>query len=508
MPQRFAFTIVLLGALLTMVAPAVAVDRSLGADVPKPQASGEPRTDAEIAALNANLGIALAGSSALRGAHVGILAVDARDGRVLFQRNADELFQPASTSKLIVGSAILDALGPAYRFHTDAVMSGSTLIVRAGGDPFLKDADFDGLATALAAKGVHALGQVAFDVSRYEGPNYPPGWSWDDFPYYYAPQIGALSFEENVVHLTVTPGDAVDAKATVASAPIPLVGTPIEGCAPGTEPIFVPQAKTAAAGAKSTADVTRDGLGCTYVVGSVPIGGKPDTFDAAVPYPTVYAWKALQAALQRHGITTSFSQLSAANLHLAAAPADAQVVWTHDSEPLADVLADLFFPSDNLVAEMLLRELGVPRPPNPPGPGTTAGGLAAEKTWLKSINVDPDTVAMADGSGLSGYDRVTPSALVAILAHDWNGPNRDVILDDLPIAGVRGTLKRSFLGTPAERHVFAKTGGLSHVNTLAGYVATAKHGTVIFAFQVDDWNGDGTALRELRARVLSRFVTD
>ena len=71
---------------------------------------------------------------------------------------------------------------------------------------------------------------------------------------------------------------------------------------------------------------------------------------------------------------------------------------------------------------------------------------------------------------------------------------------------MRGTLKSSFAGTPAEKRVFAKTGSLSHVNTLAGYVANAKHGAVIFAFPVDDWIGESAALRELRARVLSELA--
>jgi D-alanyl-D-alanine carboxypeptidase/D-alanyl-D-alanine-endopeptidase (penicillin-binding protein 4) len=506
-----------LGALLVCGTPALAVDRSLGADVPKPAATGAPWTDDEIAALDANVNIALAGAAVLRGAHVGIWAVDARDGRVLYGRNADELFQPASTLKLVVGSAALDRLGPEFRFHTDAVLSGppnaepaasATLIVRAGGDPFLKDADFDGLAAALAANGVRALRDVAFDVSRYEGPNYLPGWSWDDFPYDYAPVVSALAFEENVVHLTVTPGTAVDVAALVSSAPLDVVHTPLGACPPGVTPIFVPAVKTGTADAKETVDLTRTPLGCTDVVGTIPLGGKPVTVDAAVSYPSVYAWQALRAALQRHGIATAPTMTTGADLHLAVAPAGATPVWSHDSEPLRDILADLWLPSDNLVAEMLLRELGVPSAPLPAGPGTTAGGIAVENAWLKTLSVDPAGVALADGSGLSVYDRIAPRDLVAVLVHDWNGPNRDTALDALPIAGVRGTLRSSFVGTPAERHVFAKTGSLSHVSALAGYASNSKHGTVIFAFQVDDWIGDPAALRDLRARILARFVTD
>src|SRR6202011_1257518 len=91
-------------------------------------------------------------------------------------------------------------------------------------------------------------------------------------------------------------------------------------------------------------------------------------------------------------------------------------------------------------------------------PGTTAHGIALEQSWLTGLGGDAKTLAIEDGGGLSAYDRIAPRALVAILKHDWDSANRDVVLDDLPIAGVRGTLKSSYAGTAAERHVFAKSG--------------------------------------------------
>jgi D-alanyl-D-alanine carboxypeptidase/D-alanyl-D-alanine-endopeptidase (penicillin-binding protein 4) len=182
-----------------------------------------------------------------------------------------------------------------------------------------------------------------------------------------------------------------------------------------------------------------------------------------------------------------------------------RVVWSHDSEPLSDLLADLWLPSDNMLAETLLRALGA----KPPAlTGSSADGIAVEKSWLAGLGVDTAALTLADGSGLSTYDRITPHVLVTVLKHDWDGPHRDVVLDALPIAGVRGTLKNSYAGTPAEKKIFAKTGTVSHVSTLAGYAANAKHGAVIFAFLVDDWMGQSAALREVRGRVLTRFVED
>ena len=509
-----------LTALAAFGAPARAVDRSLGADVPKPAATGAPWTDAEIASLTANVDVALAGSAAVRGAHVGVYAIDARDGRVLYERNQDDDFQPASTFKLLVGSAALEKFGPAFRFHTEVLANGPVsngallgeLVLRGGGDPFLNAADLDAAASAVAKAGiVHVRRGVAIDDTQFEPPGYLPGWNWDDFPYYYAPVVSALTFEENVVHLTIAPGASAGEFATVIAAPVGQVGRPIEGCPPTVSVHVLPYARTGAADAKDTIDLERERSGCIRVTGTIPAGAKPDLVDAAVVSPAVYAHDAFIAALRRHGVTVDELTMVAGpwpyEFRLVPPPsASATIVWSHDSEPLSDVLADLWLPSDNLVAELLLRELGTSAPYGPPG--TTAHGIALEKTWLQSLGADPNALAIEDGSGLSAYDRITPRALVAILKHDWDSPNRNLVLDDLPLAGVRGTLKSSYKGTAAEGHVFAKTGSISHVSTLAGYAANVKHGAVIFAFQVDDWVGEAAALRELRGRILSRFVED
>ena len=511
----------MLGAFVVLIsaAPALAVDRAAGAGVPKPVATGVPWTDAEIVALDADVDVALAGAKTLRGAHVGIYAIDARDGRVLYERNGDDAFQPASTAKLLVGSVALDRLGPGFRFRTDVVADGpvengvlqGSLVLCGGGDPFLSAADLEAAAEAVAKAGITGSKDVVIDDAHFEVPGYLPGWSWDDFPFYYAPVVSALSLERNVVHLTIAPGAAAGAPARVTAAPLGHIFNPIEGCEiPAVGVRIVPGVTTAPASVKDTVDIGRRRSGCITVTGTIPLGAQPDHLDAAVPSPAAYAHDVFADALERHGVHllrvigghAEWPRLEEHRLLWSRQPG-ARVVWAHDSEPLGDVLADTWLPSDNLAAELLLREVGFAQD-GPPG--TTEHGIAAETKWLRGLGVDTDALALEDGSGLSVYDRITPRDLVVILKHDWDGPNRDLILDDLPIAGVRGTLKSSFTGTPAEKHVFAKTGTLSHVSALAGYVANAKHGAVIFAFQVDDWVGASADLRELRGRVLSDFV--
>jgi D-alanyl-D-alanine carboxypeptidase/D-alanyl-D-alanine-endopeptidase (penicillin-binding protein 4) len=135
-----------------------------------------------------------------------------------------------------------------------------------------------------------------------------------------------------------------------------------------------------------------------------------------------------------------------------------------------------------------------------------------ENQYLKSAGIDPATVSISDGSGLSQYDRITPRDLLLILQNDWNSPNRDVVLNALPVAGVRGSLKSSYKGTAAEHNVFAKTGSISHVRTISGYVKTRTHGPVTFSFMINQWMGEdqphGAAdLATLRGAVLAAIAS-
>ena len=507
-----AFALACVLAALCCAAPALAVDRSLGAAVPKPVASGAPWTDAEIAAMSANVDIVLAGAQTLKGAHVGIYAIGASDGRVLYARNAGDLFQPASTFKLLVGSAALDKLGPAFRFVTDATIENTVvggtlrgyLTLHGSGDVLLDDRDVAGLPAALRAAGINEIEQdVVPDPT--DTPHYLPGWSWDDFPWYYAAPISALGFADDQVTVTVKPG--ARAGDPVATTVEPWGATSSPGACIARELSFciIVRARTGAPGTPSTLDAQRgSGPRELEIVGQMPADGKPESLSLAVPHPPWFAAAGARRAIVAAGIPVR-ARGFITELRKSDDRAPLRTIWSHESEPLADLLADLWLPSDNMLAETLLRGLGAQAPARS---GSSADGIAWEKTWLKKLGVDPAALTIEDGSGLSTYDRITPHDLVTILKYDWDGPNRALVLDDLPIAGVRGTLKSAYTGTAVAQRVFAKTGTLSHVSALAGYAANAKHGAVIFAFQVDDWIGEAAALRELRARVLAHFVED
>ena len=270
MRRRFALCVLV--ALATLAA------------VPRPQAGGAAWSEAEVARLRAQLDAAL-DAPAARGAHIGFLAVDTVRGTVLYARNADDEFAPASNFKLLVGSAALANLGSSFRFVTtvssdaapkDGVVAGN-LYLRGGGDAQLRASDLHAAALALFSSGVRRIdGALITDASHDDAQRYAPGWSWDDLPYEYAAVVSALELEEGVVHVYVSPGSAPGEKAALR----------IE---PRSDAFAIENdTTTGAAGSADTTDVERTwNLPSTIrIVGSYPAGAaESDDLEPSVPDP-------------------------------------------------------------------------------------------------------------------------------------------------------------------------------------------------------------------------------
>lgn len=441
-------------------------------------------------ALAVSLAPALFDVPTLRGAQVGIYAVSAQTGAEIYERDPDAAMVPASNLKLIVGSAALDLLGPAFTFTTQVLADDSTLYLRGDGDPLLDAAAFADAARSVGAASGGPFTALDGDVSAIEETRYPDGWQQDDLPYDYAAPPSAIGFDENVVQVHVaasTPG----APAVVTVTPAQSVVTLLNATTTGAEKTPDTLAAT----------IAWDSVGTLRVIGSIPAGAAPDDFSVSVLDAPRFALANLGQALARAGVSVG------SDTTLAAAPPDARVLWTHHSVPLSDLVRLMWQPSDNLLAESLLNALGETSPA--PGGDTRARGLERERAWLQSIGVDPATTSLSDGSGLSAYDRITPRDLVTILMHDWNGPYRQTVLAGLPHAGTSGTLEHAFVGTPIAGHVVAKTGTVNHARTLSGYLLTPR-GTIVFSLLVDGWMDRGPQagqrLRDFQASVLEALA--
>jgi PBP4 family serine-type D-alanyl-D-alanine carboxypeptidase len=419
-------------------------------------------------------------------------------GATVYSRDPDDDFVPASTFKLIVGSVALSKLGPAFTFGTsvEAVgpVNGGTLngdlVLRGGGDAQLSIADLQNAAVAVRAAGiVHVTGDIVADASYFSAPRYPGGWMIDDLPYEYAAVPSALSLERNIAHVRVRPGAAAGAAAQLSIAPAVNAFT------------IVDRAVTGARGSDDTTDLDRPWNLPTEidVTGSYPLGAPlSDDLEPAVPDPPSYAAAVFHDALVARGIAIDGA------VRFTPSPGGTRV-WQHRSEPLRSMLGDFWRPSVNLIGEQLLEALGLASSPTA-HVDDRAAGITVENDWLRSIGVDPRTLTIADGSGLSGYDRVTPRGLVSILAAGWHGRYRTIVLGSLPVSGRSGTLASDFTSAPLAGAIVAKTGTTNHARLLAGYARRPDGSTTIFALMIENWMDDrpdaGARLNRVRETIL------
>ncbi|MBK8980339.1 MAG: D-alanyl-D-alanine carboxypeptidase/D-alanyl-D-alanine-endopeptidase [Planctomycetes bacterium] len=428
---------------------------------------------------------ALRSCDALAGARVGVLARALDDGRTLCEHDADAGFMTASNMKLVTAAVALRTLGPEFRFTTSLVAAGpiangvlhGDLVLVGQGDPtFGGHGEGDDPAASLgrmvdsmvAAHGITAIrGDVLGDDDCQPDELMGEGWAWGYQGADYAAQVSGLCFAENCATVVV---DAGAPGRPPAAALIPATGYLS----------LALRATTVPPGAPTRLWVERDRASRSIVVGgSVPAGAGPWRERVSVENPTTYAATVLLETLRARGIDVSGVALD--RDERPARPeryGDELVLATHRSAPLREIVAALLKVSQNLYAEQLVRAAAR----QARGSGGMLVASAHAKSVLAELGVDPRGMRIADGSGLSRLNLVQPRQLVALLAAlDGDARLREDFVAGLPLAGVDGTLARRFRDTPAAGRVRAKTGYISSVVALSGFVAptdAAQRGTV------------------------------
>ncbi|MDI6829058.1 MAG: D-alanyl-D-alanine carboxypeptidase/D-alanyl-D-alanine-endopeptidase [Armatimonadota bacterium] len=427
-----------------------------------------PSQDAEIASI---IEQALSDPS-LRHGLQGVLIESLRDNRLIYEKNADLVFIPASNFKILVSAAALDTLGPNYRFKTflfvngtqtaDGVLKGD-VIIKGRGDPVLKYEHIEKMASSLKEIGIKVIeGNIVGDDTWFDSIRLGWGWSWDNEPYYYSAQISALNLNENIIDVWVRPGNKVGDPAVVKLSPPTSYVTVVNEC------------RTSSAKSEKTIFIDRlRGKNVIRVTGTVALDYKPERPEEAITVeePTLFACHRLIEVLRTQGIEVKGQAVRGKK------PKDARYVMSIISPPLSEILRLLNKPSDNLIAEVLLKTLGAERK----GKGSASAGEQVELDFLKKIGADITAISISDGSGLSRHNLISPRNLVTILKYMYNHKHSKVYLESLPIAGVDGTLRKRMKGTPAEGNVRAKTGYVGRVCTLSGFVTTKAGEPLVFS---------------------------
>lgn len=400
-------------------------------------------------------------------------------GEVIYARHPDLRLLPASNMKLVTLAAAIQQLGWGHRFETvvhteeapvDGVVEGP-LYVTGSGDPTLgwpTDAATPTLrawARALRAHGVVRIeGDLVGDADAYGGDRLGDSWSWDDLTYGYAAPYAGLTFHENTVAVVVTPGAQAGDSARVALEPAGS-GLSTTGLVATGEATTRPRLAIT----RGLADVV------LTVTGDVPVGTPPFRRYVAVPDPPRFFLEAFRLALAAEGIDVR------GHTRVARAPAQTPggaaqgIRVVHRSPPLADVAVRFMKDSQNLYGEALLHALVS-------GPASTlAERRIAVAEALAALGVPATDIQVADGSGLSRRNFLTPRVLVTLLRALDAPRHREAVRRSLPIAGVDGTLERRMSGTPCQGRVRAKTGTLSHARALSGYLETGTGREIVFS---------------------------
>jgi D-alanyl-D-alanine carboxypeptidase/D-alanyl-D-alanine-endopeptidase (penicillin-binding protein 4) len=232
---------------------------------------------------------------------------------------------------------------------------------------------------------------------------------------------------------------------------------------------------------------------------------RPDAAYAANPLPGNLPY--FRAALIRAGVRVAGPNVAGA------APAASAVLAALPSPPIGDLVGEMLNQSDNLIAELLVKEVGyrasrsaagaavaVTSPGSAPeshsAPGSTAGGLAAVTDAVRHLGVPLSGVA-ADGSGLSRPDRRSAREWRSLLQAALPRPWAERLVGSLPLAGRNGTLARRFAGTAAEANLRAKTGWIDEARSLSGYLVTAGGRHVVFSVIVNGTTPASPALNAL-----------
>ncbi|WP_198016790.1 D-alanyl-D-alanine carboxypeptidase/D-alanyl-D-alanine endopeptidase [Rubidibacter lacunae] len=404
----------------------------------------------------------------------GILIREMASGRTLYARESERFFIPASTAKLLTTAAALQHFGPGWRartsvYGTEASPVATELRLVGGGDPTLSREGLQVLARQVRDRGIVRVRTLVVEDSAFVEPDVVPSWEKDDIIAAYGTAANGTILHENAVTFTVVPQ---------------AVGQPPswswDDAIAGQQWQVTNRGVTAAAGTPYALEL-RPQLGTTQleIVGSIPADNGPDVWELAVPHPHAYLRDVFLRELAAVGIVVERTALARSR-----PPERGTELAVIVSPPLGELVVQANRDSNNLVAEVLLRQLGRAVP--------DAGSISVRRDRLKILGVDPDGYALVDGSGLSRQNLVSPEALVQTLRGVTTAPYAPLYRQSLAAGGETGTLRWRL----ASLDLRAKTGTLAGVVALAGYLDPPQFAPLVFALLL---NHSDRSPREQRA---------
>lgn len=428
----------------------------------------------------------------LNAAWIGICVKDLRNNQLIVDYNAKKNFVPASLQKIPLSITAIENLGMNYTFKTYLLSTGTienhvlngNLYIKGGGDPSLGSVRFaqthpdtilNRWVQAIQAKGIERInGNIYIDAGIFDPYPQHDSWMWGDIGNYYGAGIKGLSWHENMFVITLQAADSVGKKNSILSIYPPL------------PPHYVidNQSISIRKGSESYISVYGDAYAeFRQIRGGMALDKKNMTVKAALPLPEyVCAWS-FKNYLQKEGILIGDTIY---NIQMDTLTIQSDTLYMHASPPLLSLLHQINKNSNNVYAEAVLKCLGK---------GFYANGIATIKAKLKSIGLTIENINIADGSGLSTINFISPLALCDLLSYVATKNYYPPFIETLSEAGASGTLRHMLKQKPKDSHLYAKSGSMSGVRAYAGYVLHSNGNSYCFTIIVNHFTCESSLVK-------------
>lgn len=421
----------------------------------------------------------------LKGALAGISIRSASSGKIIYEHFGDIRLKPASTLKLFTAAAALETLGENYKFSTDFLTDGliskkklrGNLYLKGKGDPTLLKSDFDKIAEQLREKGIKGIqGDLIADDTWYDDVPYSIDLPWSDEHTYYGAQVSALTvspnadFDNGTVIVEIKPAKKVGQKAIITLLPKTDIVT------------ITNLTKTVKKEDSNDIEMVREhGNNKISIKGSISIGTNKIKDWISVWDPSAYALDLFKQSLKTQGIKIE------GELKEGLVAKESKLLISYKSIPLSELLVPFMKLSNNGHAEILVKEMGKLKKSE----GSWEKGLEVVENQLLNLGVNTETLILRDGSGVSHINLVPANEISKLLFSVQKKKWYPVFLHSLPAGGesekmVGGTLRNRLNTTPFKGKVKAKTGTLTTVSSLAGYIDTKNGETLIFTILLNN----------------------
>lgn len=424
-------------------------------------------------------------------------------GDILEEYNGDNLIRPASNLKLVTSAAYMDLLGPDFQFQTNLYGSGEQtenqwdgdLYIQGAGDPSINGEAyndplflFQRWYSVLDSMGVEVIdGNIVGHHGYFDDIPYPRGWEWDDLSYYYAPEISALSFNQNVVDLEVRADGDPGSRPSITWYPFE---TPYVR--------FVNEQRITPQNASFDESYRRElGSNTIYLRSTLP-EGHYETEPLSVHNPSLYFIDTFKRYLQLMGIRVE-GQLLLSDEPIAWNNGSFTEIDQHRSKPLHTMIDRLNRESDNLYAEMLLKTVVAERYGVP---GSTELGLEIVKGFMNDHGFDTTAVELRDASGMAPATLLKTSDLNRFLVDMQYKPYFDQYYNSLSVAGTNGTLQYRFYNSDVTNNFSGKTGFMSGVRSISGYLDTESGERLIVTIATNNYTVRTAVVDRIHQQIL------